>query len=366
MSKKSKINAKELNKMLGEFLPRPPEIMEDGSIRTERWLTGINSFDLLLNGGLPKGHTIALGSEPGVGKTTLFIQALGNIIETYNKKCYYLDVEGGATYELIHDMGYSDLLWHPETNPDGKFYLLDISTIQQLARILKVITADEETAVVVLDSDTNVIDQNNLEKDDLGTSDRSAASNARMWSQHGRNLQAVIKSSDITFVLVHQARVDLSGFRPRIVATGGNAAKHMASVEIFGRRRKWLNKDFEEVKEKEAEGALLAISTSKNRLTKPFSSIELPIIFGRGISNKWSYREWLTNFDVVDEVTGEVTKALSMRGGGYYTLRLPSGVYEARGKDNVWALVDEHYDEIVAYVEANGGFVIGKSEEDDF
>lgn len=363
---KTKINSKDLDKFLGDFLPRPPEIMEDGSIRTARWLTGINSLDLLLNGGFPQGHTIAFGAEPGVGKTTTLIQALGNIVEKYDKKCYYLDVEGGATYELIYDMGYSNLLWHPETNPNGKFYLLSIDTIQQLARILKQVTADPDTAVVVLDSDTNVIDQTNLEEDDLGTSNRAAASNARMWSLNGKNLQTVVKNSNITFVLVHQARVDLSGFRPKVSATGGNAAKHMASAEIWGRRKAWIDENFNEVKQAEARGALIVLSTSKNRLTKPFSSIELPIIFGRGVSNKWSYRKWLEDSNVVNNTTGEVTKALSMKGGGFYTLTLPSGEYKARGDKEVWPLIDEHYDEIVSYVNANGGFTLGKAEPETY
>lgn len=359
----SKIDDKALQKMLGEYLPTAPDLMPDGTLKTPRWLTGIIMLDLLLNGGLPQGHTIAIGAEPGVGKTTMFIQALGNIVENYGKKVYYLDAEGGATYELIQDMGYADLLWHPKTNPEGKFYLLSISTIQQLATILKQLAADQENAVVVLDSDTTIIDGTSLLEDDLGTSNKAAAGDARMWSLHGKKLQAVVKNSSLCFVIIHQARVDLAGFRPRITASGGNAAKHMASAEIWGKKKEWIAEDFSKVNSpKDAAGALLQLSTSKNRLTKPFSAVELPIIFGRGISNKHAYRKWLENHNYTDAATGEVKPILSMRGGGYYTMVLPSGTYTSRGDKETWALIDEHYDEIAKYVEANGGFDLEKAD----
>ena len=353
------LDIKSLNKLLGNYMPKAPVTMLDGSLKTARWLTGITALDLLLNGGLPQGHTIAIGAEPGIGKTTIFLQALANIVEKYDKKVYYLDAERGATYELIEAMGIAPLLWHPVTNPSGKFYLLEITTIQELATILKRITEDDETAVIVLDSDTEVINGMALEEDDLGTSNNAVASDARMWSAHGKKLQAVVKRSNACFVLVHQARVDLTGFRPRITASGGNAAKHMASVEIWGKRKEWITEDFAKVNsKKDSDGALLVLTTSKNRLTKPFATIELPIIFGRGISNKYSYRVWLEEYRVIIESTGEATTALSMRGGGYYTLRLPSGIYEVHGGKEVWKLIDLHYDEIVKYVDDNGGFLL--------
>lgn len=353
------INVKDLNKFLGDFLFDEPETLADGTIKTARYETGVIMFDLLLNGGLPKGRAVAVGAEPGVGKTTLLIQACGNIVEKYGKKAYYLDVEGGATYELFESMGFANLLYHPTTNPDGKLYLLSVRTIQDIARIIKKVTEDPETAVIVIDSDTQVTDQLAIDDEILGTGNNAVGSNARMWSKAARPLNAIISSSNASLLIVHQARVNLAGFMPKIEAAGGNALKHLASVEVWGKRKAWIGPGNVWVKQRqEAIGAYVKLTTEKNRLTKPFATVEIPIFFGRGVSNKWAYKEWIETHEVIDSVTGEVKNVLDKAGAGYYTLTLPSGPYKARGDEEMWKLIDEHIEEIIKYVNDNGGFTV--------
>lgn len=370
MAKKAKetkdINIKELNKFLGDFMFEEPDTLEDGTIKTPRYETGIIMFDLLLNGGLPKGRTIAIGAEPGVGKTTLLIQACGNVAEKYGKKAYYLDVEGGATYELWEAMGFADLLYHPKTNPDGKIYLLSVSTIQDISKIIKKVCDDPDTAVIVIDSDTQVTDQLAIDDEVLGTGKNDVGYNARMWSKVSRPLNAIIKASEACLVIVHQARVNLSGFMPKIESSGGNASKHLASVEIWGKRKAWIGEGNLMVKSRsEAIGAHVKLTTEKNRLTKPFATVEIPIFFGRGVSNKWAYKEWLETHTVSDPLTGEVTKVLNKVGAGYYTLYLPSGPYKFRGDEDMWNMIDTHLEEIIDYVNKNGGFTVVVDSEAD-
>lgn len=353
------VDSKKLNKFLSDYLFEEPETLEDGTIKTSRYETGIIMFDLLLNGGLPKGRAIAIGAEPGVGKTTLLIQACGNIVEKYDKKAYYLDVEGGATYELFEAMGFANLLYHPTTNPDGKMYLLSVKTIQDISRIIKQVSADPETAAIVIDSDTQVTDQLAIDDEILGTGNNAVGSNARMWSKASRPLSAIISNSTASLLVVHQARVNLTGFRPKIESAGGNALKHLVSVEVWGKRKAWIGPGNVWVKKRqEAIGSYVKLTTEKNRLTKPFATVELPIFFGRGVSNKWAYKQWLEEHEIVDNATGEVLKVLDKAGAGYYTLTLPSGPYKCRGDEDMWKLIDEHYEEIVTYVEDSGGFQV--------
>jgi RecA/RadA recombinase len=366
------VDVKELNKLLGDFLFEEPETLEDGTIKTPRYETGIINLDLLLNGGLPMGKAIAIGTEPGVGKTTLLIQACGNIVEKYGKKVYYLDAEGGASYELVEAMGYANLLYHPKKNPEGKFYLLNTKTIQSIAKIIKKVCEDPETAVIVIDSDTAVTDELVLESEVLGTDKNDVGTNARMWSKVSRPLNATIGASNACLVVVHQARVNLSDFFVKIEAAGGNALKHLVSAEIWGTKSGYIGKGNahkssggKPVKEEEAIGCLVKLTTKKNRLTKPFAKVSLPIFFGRGASNIWAYRDWLRDNNVVDPATGEVTPVLNKVGAGYYTLTLPSGVYKVRGDDDMWKLIDEHLDEITKYVKKNGGFTFDTSEDED-
>lgn len=51
----------------------------------DRIITGINEFDRVLGGGLMPGSVILLGGDPGIGKSTLAMQAAANI----NKKVLY-------------------------------------------------------------------------------------------------------------------------------------------------------------------------------------------------------------------------------------------------------------------------------------
>lgn len=360
---------KEINTAIGDFLFKKPEILDDGTIKTPRYETGIVMFDMLLNGGLPKGKAIAIGAEWGVGKTTLLIQALGNIAEKYNKKIYYLDAEGGATYELFEAMGYAGALYDPETNPDGLFYLLNLTTIQDISKIIKIVSADPDTAAIVIDSDTKVVDGLALEEEDLGTSNKAVGMNARMWSKAAGPIDAIIKQSEACLIVVHQARVDLTGFMPKITATGGNAIKHMVSVEIWGKKKGWILPDFSistASKDKpKAIGAYVKFTTEKNRLTKPFASVMVPIFFGKGVSNKWAYKEWLETHEFTDSLTGEAKPFINKK-GSWYEITLPSGVNaKVQGDTKVWDFVNDNYDEIKSYVDSHGGFSLVHEADDD-
>ena len=44
----------------------------------ERFSTGISEFDRVLGGGLVTGSVVLIGGEPGIGKSTLLLQAAGS------------------------------------------------------------------------------------------------------------------------------------------------------------------------------------------------------------------------------------------------------------------------------------------------
>ena len=365
-----KLDIKELNKKLGEYTFQRAERNEDGTIRTPRYLTGIVLFDMLLNGGLPQGKIVAIGSEPGIGKTTLLVNACGNIATSKpDKRIYYIDVEGGASYELWDDMGFSHLLYDPEGNPSGNIYLMNrAKSIQSIAKICKVVLSDPDTALVIIDSDTAVTDDNLLLEEDLGTSKNAVGANARLWSAAIRPINALVTNSNACMIIVHQARVDISGWMPVVESAGGNAIKHVASVEIWGKRKGWIAADNTITKKKEeAVGALMQLQTKKNRLTVPFAAVTVPVIFGRGISNKLAYKLWLENHGIEDSVTGEVTPYINWGKSGYGDFRLSSTFtpIKFRGEAECWNLVEKYYDQVVALVDSSGGFTLERADDDD-
>ena len=68
------------------------EISEMGEIRYD---TGISEFNRVLGGGLVKGSLVLIGGDPGIGKSTILLQACQHLAE--NKKVLYVSGEESAS-----------------------------------------------------------------------------------------------------------------------------------------------------------------------------------------------------------------------------------------------------------------------------
>ncbi len=116
----------------------PKPLSEIQSTPGERWSTGINELDRVLGGGLVPGSLILLGGEPGVGKSTLTLQAAGSLAASGKTVLVVTGEESPEQVKLRADRlgGFSDKL----------FLLAEIS----LERI--------EAAVATLRPDVLVVD----------------------------------------------------------------------------------------------------------------------------------------------------------------------------------------------------------------
>ena len=88
----------------------------------ERVSTGSVIFDLVLGGGIPRGASIGIASEPGLGKSTLFLYTAKSYIAS-GLKVLYLDYEKGVTPSLLDGLGLTKYIYS-ESNPTGLFYIL--------------------------------------------------------------------------------------------------------------------------------------------------------------------------------------------------------------------------------------------------
>ena len=59
----------------------------------ERILTGIDELDRVLGGGLVPGGVALIGGQPGIGKSTLLLQAAGSVAKKYNRPVLYISGE---------------------------------------------------------------------------------------------------------------------------------------------------------------------------------------------------------------------------------------------------------------------------------
>lgn len=70
---------------------KPARLSEIATEKTLRYSTGINELDRVLGGGLVEGSVVLLGGDPGIGKSTLLLQALANLAS--KQRCLYVSGE---------------------------------------------------------------------------------------------------------------------------------------------------------------------------------------------------------------------------------------------------------------------------------
>ena len=67
---------------------RPPARLRDVATHPlERWRTGLPEFDFVLGGGIVPGSMILIGGEPGIGKSTLLLQAAARLRRRAGRCC---------------------------------------------------------------------------------------------------------------------------------------------------------------------------------------------------------------------------------------------------------------------------------------
>jgi DNA repair protein RadA/Sms len=74
-------------------------LFDIAAIDVPRFGTGIEEFDRVLGGGLVAGGVVLIGGDPGIGKSTLLLQALANMAQ-HKKVLYVSGEESGAQIAL--------------------------------------------------------------------------------------------------------------------------------------------------------------------------------------------------------------------------------------------------------------------------
>ena len=88
---------------------KPTLLREVGTASYERISTGISEFDRVLGGGIVKGSLVLISGEPGIGKSTLILQAANNIALTRRKVLYISGEESEEQIKLRGDRICKDL-----------------------------------------------------------------------------------------------------------------------------------------------------------------------------------------------------------------------------------------------------------------
>ncbi|HMH55485.1 MAG TPA: ATPase domain-containing protein, partial [Gemmatimonadales bacterium] len=124
----------------GHASPVPPARLRDvASSPLERWRTGLNEFDFVLGGGIVPGSMTLIGGEPGIGKSTLLLQAAARL-ETAGRTVLYTSGEESPDQLRLR----ADRL----TEDAGAVHVLGETRLESIIEAAGAIAAD----VVVIDS----------------------------------------------------------------------------------------------------------------------------------------------------------------------------------------------------------------------
>src|SRR6478735_629904 len=121
----------------GDPQPIPLGQIEDAKL--VRWKTGIDEFDFVLGGGLVPGSLILIGGEPGIGKSTLLLQAVARLEESGRRTLY---VSGEESPEQVR------LRAQRLDEPTADVHVLGETRLEAILTAASKLRAD----VVVLDS----------------------------------------------------------------------------------------------------------------------------------------------------------------------------------------------------------------------
>jgi len=169
----------------------------------ERTPTGHDELDRVLGGGMVEGGVVLIGGDPGIGKSTLLLQALDSLHRSGKKTLYVTGEESGAQVALrARRLG------------------LDGSQVRVLAEIglekILATLADQQPDVAVIDSIQTVYSEQ------LSSAPGSVAQ-VRECAAH---LTRVAKSSGVSIVLVGHVTKEGALAGPRVL-------EHMVDTVLY-------------------------------------------------------------------------------------------------------------------------------------
>ena len=169
------------------------QLAEVEASEVSRTPTGIAEFDRVLGGGLVEGGVVLIGGDPGIGKSTLLLQALAHL--SASKKVLYVSGEESAQQIALR----------------AKRLALDASEVHLLPEIqlekIQSTVAHEKPDVVVIDSIQTVYSEQLT----------SAPGSVAQVRECAAQLTRLAKSSGVTIILVGHVTKEGALAGPRVL-----------------------------------------------------------------------------------------------------------------------------------------------------
>lgn len=227
--------------------------------------TGSIQLDRILGGsGMPEGTMVELFGDQGTGKTTLALELIHSV-QNRDEQAAFMDVEHSLDIDYARRVGIQpdDLLFsQPKTG-------------EQALDICQKLVQSNAVRLVVVDSAAALVPGDELEEGfDKGT----GGAQSSMLSGALRKLSPRLEESRTILIFTNQvrSRPDRS-VGPDETTPGGNALKFYADVRIK------LDLIDQIKRSNSVIGRRIEANVKKNRNAPPDRSIELDLLFDRGI-----------------------------------------------------------------------------------
>ena len=250
--------------------------------------TGCPSLDYVLGGGFAKGRISEVFGAAGGGKSSIALRTV-KCVQDADGLVVYIDMEHALNPRYVEDAGVSM----------GDMIISQPDTAEQCLNIVDQFIRSGGVDLIVIDSVASMMPEAEL-KGDIG--DSSIALVARLMSQTLRRITAVTDKTKTHAMFINQVRDNIGPYGGNKVTGGGQALKFYSSQRLDVARVKTL------MSGDKPTGHRVRVKVIKNKISTPFLTTELDLVYGEGISPMADYLN-------IGLRLGIITK----RGGGWHS-----------------------------------------------
>ena len=319
----------EIQDVLGETLKQIQKMFGKGSVmklgeRPSVDVDIIPTGSLLLNeclgvGGYPKGRIVEIFGPESSGKTTLALHAIAEC-QKRGERAAFIDAEHAIDPNYAKALGV-DINELILSQPDSG---------EQALEIVEMLANSGAISLIIVDSVAALVPQAELDGE---MSDNSVGLQARLMSKAMRKLAGILNKKECAVIFINQLREKVGVLYGNPETTsGGKALKFYASIRIDIRRTEAIKNGSDIV------GNTCRIKIVKNKVSPPFKTCQVDIIYGQGISKATELLDKAVELGIIH------------RAGAWYEYK---GNKIAQGKETAKAYLKENedvFDEIMELV----------------